>query len=187
MKKQTIAHHTFRHYVVIDDATGAVNTEETSAYADIVRTGIVKTDEDCAEEKDIEKCIARINLDSKLICYSDNKYTNKITNSTRLIVGDTIWCDLMFKDPSIKKYLHLTSVKVRGDGGDAEVLGTGWYTKGRKALGSTRFAILVWWPELVTIVIANARVSPFADCGDDNCVKCDGDGTCDICRLGLMT
>jgi len=45
---------------------------------------------------------------------------------------------------------------------------------------------LVYWSESTVEIKANARVSVYADCGDDDCVECDSKKNCLTCRSGML-
>jgi len=66
-REQRIRTHIFRHWISIDHAWGEFNPDETGDEYKIVRTRIYHSDEDC----DGEDCILKINLTTRLICYSD--------------------------------------------------------------------------------------------------------------------
>jgi hypothetical protein len=73
-----------------------------------------------------------------------------ITKSTFLIVGDTIYCEVTFKDPTIKRYIHIKTVNVTTpDGNNKDIVNTGYYTEGTRTKSYTRFSILTYWPEKI--------------------------------------
>jgi len=74
-----LAVRTFRHYVNIDETTGAVNTEETQADTDLWMIGVVKTDEDCGDDNNVSECVAKIDLKTVLKCYNDKYYKALVT------------------------------------------------------------------------------------------------------------
>jgi hypothetical protein len=106
--------HTFREYVSIDETTGAVNQEETSADTDVYYAGPETEDEDCASKGKIKDCSIKINLDTELVCYNNKKYNNLNEKSDGLTPGATGYCEMSFKDPTIKKFLFLKSVHIEG-------------------------------------------------------------------------
>jgi len=126
-KGQRIRTHTFRHWVSIDHAWGEFNPDETGDEYKIVKTRIFHTDDDC----DGEDCILKINLTTKLICYNDPKYTNRITKATKLWISQYIYCELSFVDKSITKFLNINYVEIKGDGKANPIITSGWYTKGK--------------------------------------------------------
>jgi hypothetical protein len=91
-----IAVRVFRHYVGVDETTGAVNTEETQADTDLWMIGVVKTDEDCGDDGNVKECVAKIDLKSILRCYTDRKYRMLVTKKNRLYAGEWAYCQLEF-------------------------------------------------------------------------------------------
>lgn len=41
--------------------------------------GVVKTDEDCGDDNDVKECVAKIDLKSKLTCYTDSGFKDLVT------------------------------------------------------------------------------------------------------------
>lgn len=195
VKKQTIGEYEFKQYVTVDDDTRAVALDESRADTDIVKTQIVWDHEDCANDgADIEGCVAKINLTTYLKCYTDDAYSiptpvEPVKLEDRVTIGDTLYCELRFLDPTIKKYLHVNTVHVvttDKDGKDVykNIVPTGWYTAGKKTIDYTRFEVLVYWPRKLAKIICNARVGSYSDCfGNSDCIACDKD-ECTICRSG---
>ena len=83
-RSQRIRTHVFRHWVSIDHAWGEFNPDETGDDYKIVKTRIFHTDDGLCDGED---CMLRINLTTKLICYSDSKYSKKITPATKLFIS----------------------------------------------------------------------------------------------------
>lgn len=198
LKQQTIGEYEFKQYVTIDDDTRAVALDESRADTDIVKTHIVWDHEDCANDGgNLEDCVTKINLTTVLTCYVDDQYSiptpvEPVKLEDRVTIGDTLYCELKFLDPTIKKYLHITTVHVVTTAPDGKVVyknivPTGWYTNGTKTIDYTRFEVLVYWPRKLAKIIVNARVSIYSSCFDDsNCVSCDKD-ECLMCRSSLFT
>lgn len=181
--KERIRQIAYLQYLLVDDTTNAVNEEETRADTNITKTEIWTDNEDCDEES----CKETILLETIVKCYNKPTYlpADLITNSTFLIVGDTIWCQLEFKDPTIYRYLHIATVNVTTpDGNNKDVVNTGYYTEGVKTTRYTRFAILTYWPEKMAHIQVNAKVSIHSECADEDCIECDKK-VCKECRSGL--
>jgi len=56
--------------------------------------GVVKTDEDCGDDNDVKECVAKIDLKSKLTCYTDSGFKDLVTKKNRLYAGDKAHCQL---------------------------------------------------------------------------------------------
>lgn len=171
---------------MIDEDTGAFVDSEARADTNITKTHIVWSAEDCAGDENPEGCIVKINLNTTLSCYLDKQFTQLAHKNSSIIVGDTLYCELKFIDPTIKKYLHLTSVRVVEEE-TKDVLPTGYYGFVEKTIDYVRFSILVYWPRLYSTIIANAKVSNEAEChNNENCLACNP-ADCLECSGGLFT
>lgn len=89
--------------------------------------GVVKTDEDCGDDGNVKECVANIDLKSKLTCYLDKKFKNVITKNKPLYSGDYAYCQMEFKDTTIRKYLHISTVMVKAGKEKLDVVPTGYY------------------------------------------------------------
>lgn len=96
-----LAEYTFRHYINIDDTTGAYIDTEARADTNITKTHIVWSAEDCADDGDLAGCVAKINLNTTLSCFKDISLSQKLGKNSSIIVGDTIYCELKYIDETI--------------------------------------------------------------------------------------
>lgn len=107
---------------------------------------------------------------------------------SEIIVGDFLYCELSFKDPTITRYLWINSVNVTSpvDKRLKDVYPTGYYYRGYHTSTSTRFVILVYWPEKMANIAVTAKVKRDAECGNDNddCIECHGNYDCFACNNG---
>jgi len=55
-----------------------------------------KSDEDCGSDGDVKECSVKINLKSKLVCYTHKSYRNVNTIKNKLKPGDIGYCDMRF-------------------------------------------------------------------------------------------
>jgi len=140
--------------------------------------GVVKTDEDCGDDGNVKECVAKINLKTKLTCYTDSRFKRRVTKRNPYYSGDIAYCHMEFVDYTIRKYLHLVTVKVKAGRNVRNVVPTPFFREGKKTNRYTRFTILVFWATKTCEITANARVSTIADCGDDDCVACDRKRNC---------
>jgi len=59
--------------------------------------------------KAVKECSTKIELVTLLNCYNTTDYDSDslIKKGSKLTWGDTIYCELKFRDPSIERFLHL--------------------------------------------------------------------------------
>ena len=91
-----------------------------------------------------------------------------------------------FKDSTIRKYLHLNTVFVKAGKEKLNVVPTGYFIDGKKTNRYTRFTVIAFWDSSVAEIKATARVSNIASCGDDDCIACDKNKKCSVCRYSLL-
>jgi len=90
-----------------------------------------------------------------------------------------------FKDSTIKRYLHLVSVKINVSDYERDLFPTGWFQRLEHTIDYTRFSLLVYWPEFKSKISANALVKKHSNCSDSpTCTKCDGELNCLHCKDG---
>lgn len=140
--------------------------------------GVVITDEDCGDDGDVKECVAKINLKTSLKCYTDKRFKRLVTRKNPLYATDTAYCHMEFVDYTIRKYLHIATVRIKYGRKIKNVVPTPFYKEGSKTNRYTRFSVLVFWSESSCEIIANARVSTISDCGDDDCIACDRKRNC---------
>lgn len=118
--------------MVVDETTLAVNVEETKATTDVSKTEIIHDGDDCLKDKNvaIDKCVEEIELDTKLTCFLDQTYSeaSKASKDSEIIVGDFLYCQMEFEDPTIERYIWIKKVNVTTpDGRHKDVFPTGYY------------------------------------------------------------
>jgi hypothetical protein len=109
--------------------------------------GVIKTDEDCASDNNVSECVAKINLKTKLRCYTDKRFKRLVTRKNPLYATDTAYCHMEFVDYTIRKYLHLVTVRVKHGRKTVNVVPTPFFKEGTKTNRFTRFSVLVFWSE----------------------------------------
>lgn len=188
---ERIRHYTYLQYLVVDETTKAVNVEETRAETNVTKTEIIHDGDDCLKDKGgkIKDCVEEIDLETKLTCYSDENYldSSKLTMSSEIIVGDLLYCQMEFVDPTIVRYLWINSVNVTTpvDKRLKDVYPTGYYYRADHNNKYTRFVILVYWPEKMSNIAVTAKVKRIPECDHDDCLACDGGRNCTDCRGAL--
>lgn len=130
--KERIRHYTYLQYLVVDETTLAVNVEETRAETNVSKTEIIHDGDDCLKDKGgkIDQCVEEIELDTKLTCFLDQTYSEaaKASDDSEIIVGDFLYCQMEFVDPTIERYIWITKVNVTTpDKRHKDVYPTGYY------------------------------------------------------------